>query len=339
MYADGSTVARVRLVIIGVGAVGGTLAARLALTGHDVVGVARGAHGAAIREHGLLFESPDQAVHVPLQVHERVVDVDWRDGDVAVLAVKSQDTAGVLDQLRLAAPSDVPVVCLQNGVDNERQALRVFPNVYGVCVVLPADHLEPGRVRIYTTPTPGILDLGRYPDGIDATGEQISAAFRQAGFESVARPDIMRWKYRKLMMNLGNAVEALLGTVTSWPASSEIARRAAAEGEAVLAAAGIEAVSPEEDAARRGEALRLQPVGGERRGGGSTYQSLQRQVPVETDYLTGEIVLLGRLHGVPTPVNELLQRLVAEAAARHEPPARYTEAELLEMLAVRPGQE
>jgi 2-dehydropantoate 2-reductase len=96
-----------------------------------------------------------------------------------------------------------------------------------------------------------------------------------------------------------------------------------AEGEAVLAAAGITVVSAEVDRARRGDALRIQPVAGEqRRAGGSTWQSLRRGTgTVETDHLTGEIVLLGRLHDVPTPANRALQQLSAEMARNGEPPA------------------
>ena len=61
----------------------------------------------------------------------------------------------------------------------------------------------------------------------------------------------------------------------------------------------------------------MQPVAGAHRFGGSSTQSLQRGTPsIETDYLNGEIVLLGRLHGVPAPVNAYLvalgQRLIAE---------------------------
>ncbi len=63
--------------------------------------------------------------------------------------------------------------------------------------------------------------------------------------------------------------------------------------------------------------MEMQPVAGAMRFGGSSTQSLQRGTPsIETDYLNGEIVLLGRLHGVPTPVNAALvalgQRLIAE---------------------------
>ena len=61
--------------------------------------------------------------------------------------------------------------------------------------------------------------------------------------------------------------------------------------------------------------MTIRPIDGQRRGGGSTWQSLARGLAsVETDYLNGEIVLLGRLHGVPTPANELMQRLTAQAA-------------------------
>jgi 2-dehydropantoate 2-reductase len=326
-----------RVVIVGVGAVGGTVAARLGLAGYDVLAVARGPHGAAIRETGLLFESPTESQRVMMPVATSVGEAGLRPGDVVLLGVKSQDTAAVLADLRLAAPPDTPIVCLQNGVDNERQALRLFPRVYGVCVMLPADHLEPGRVRVYTSPTTGILDLGCYPHGTDAVVDELAATFSASGFESVARADIMRWKYRKLLMNLGNAIEALVGGFASWPSPSELMARVNAEGEAVLAAAGIDVVSEEDDRARRGDVLRIRPVDGVRRDGGSTYQSLQRGTPVETDYLTGEIVLLGRQHGVPTPANALLQSILAEAAARGAAPAGHTEDELLAALASAPA--
>ena len=131
------------------------------------------------------------------------------------------------------------------------------------------------------------------------------AAFRSSGFESVARPDIARWKYAKLLMNLGNPVDALCPHDDD---ARRLVTMAREEGEAVLAAAGIDHVSEEEDRARRGDILRIVPIDGQRRAGGSTWQSLARGLPVEVDYLNGEIVLLGRLHGVPTPVNALLQR-------------------------------
>ena len=58
----------------------------------------------------------------------------------------------------------------------------------------------------------------------------------------------------------------------------------------------------------------VQPIGGRERGGSSSWQSLARGAgTIETDYLNGEIVLLGRLHGVPTPLNEAICRLADRA--------------------------
>jgi 2-dehydropantoate 2-reductase len=199
--------------------------------------------------------------------------------------------------------------------------------------MLPATHLQPGVVVAHLAPTTGLLDLGRYPEGVDLVAEEVSAALSGATFGSEARPDIMRWKYRKLILNLGNAVEAVCGPEAA--RSTPLARMARAEGEACLQAAGIDAVSIEDDRARRGDVFELRPVPGHERQGGSSWQSLARGLrSVETDYLTGEIVLLGRLHRVPTPVNDLLQRLANGMAAEGRPPGSVAAEDILARLAL-----
>ncbi|MFB9448766.1 ketopantoate reductase family protein [Dactylosporangium vinaceum] len=311
-----------RFVIIGAGAVGGVVAGRLAGAGAAVALVARGAHLEAIRRDGLLLREAggDSRHHLP--AFATPAEVDWRAGDVAVLAVKSNSTESLLTRL----PRDTPVVCLQNGVANERAALRLFPDVYGVCVMLPSAHLEPGVVVAQCAPIPGILDIGRIPGGVDPRAEAIAAHLVEAGFVCEARPDIMRRKYTKLLMNLGNAVEALCGRSE---AADELAALLRAEGEAVLRAAGIEYASAAEDRERRGDLLQLVPVAGQERGGGSTWQSLARATgEVEADYLNGEIVLLGRLHDTPAPANETARRLVIEAATRGAAPGSMPPAQL-----------
>ncbi len=318
-----------RIVVVGAGAVGGVVAANLALAGTPVVAVARGEHGRTMRESGLRYESPAGEQTVDLPVAASVTEVDFTAADVVVLAVKSQDTGDVLADLRAAGVADQPIVCMQNGVDNERQALRLFPNVYGVCVMLPADHLAPGVVRVWTAPRSGLLDVGRYPYGLDDTCVRLAATFEAATFGSIPHDDIMSWKYRKLLMNLGNAVEAVCGRK-----AARLTEMVRSEGEAVLAAAGITVVSADEDRERRGDALTIQPVGDDRhRAGGSSWQSLQRATgTIETDYLTGEIVLLGRLHGVATPANQVLEGIAAHMALAGEPPGSRSEDDVLRSL-------
>lgn len=320
-----------RFVIFGAGAIGGVIGGRLFEGGHDVTLVARGAHGRALRERGLELVSPEEAKVLPVPAVEQVADAELRSGDVVVLAMKTQDTAAAVVQLvDTGAPSDVRIVCAQNGVENERLVLRHFADVYAMAVMCPATHLDAGRVVVHAAPVSGLLDLGRYPSGVDQGAEDIAAALGSAAFESVPRADIVRWKYRKLLINLVNAPSALCGPV---PELRPLVERLQAEGEACLAAAGIDVATVEEDRARRGDRLKIRPIEGMTRLGGSSWQSLARGLgSIETDYLNGEVVLLGRLHGVPTPANELLQRLAREAAVAHRPPGHLTVDEILARL-------
>jgi 2-dehydropantoate 2-reductase len=100
-----------------------------------------------------------------------------------------------------------------------------------------------------------------------------------------------------------------------------------------LRAAGIDVASRDEDLVRRGDLVTMGQIEGHPRTGGSTWQSLERGLgSVETDYLNGEIVLLGRRLGIPTPVNEVLQTTMWEAAREKRPPGSYAEDDLRERL-------
>jgi 2-dehydropantoate 2-reductase len=320
----------VRFIVYGAGAVGGVVGSRLFQQGHDVVLIARGAHYQTIRDQGLRLETPDGAATLPIPVVDRPDGVCFGEDDLVLLACKSQDTGAALASLAAAAPSTVPVTCLQNGVENERLALRLFAHVYGICVMCPATHLSPGVVQANSVPVTGILDVGRYPVGSDDTARSVAAALSSSTFSSTPLEDIRRWKYTKLLMNLGNAVEAVCGPSAR---SGSIPAMAKQEGVTCLRAAGIDFASDEEDAARRSDLLKLRPVDGRRRQGGSSWQSLSRRTgTIETDYLNGEIVLLGRQLGLPTPVNTLLQRLAREMAAAGAAPGALAEEEFIGML-------
>jgi 2-dehydropantoate 2-reductase len=320
--------ALVRIVILGAGAIGGTIGARLHQHGHDVVLIARGAHGDVIRSRGLTFVSPQEQVTLRIPVFSRPSELSWREDDVVVVAVKSQDTAVAARDLAAAA-GQVPVFSAQNGVANERTLSRWFVQVHGICVMMPTEHIEPGTVIAHSAATTGILDVGQFPGGHNQLDQELSAALQASRFESRPLPDVMRWKYRKLLTNLGNAVQALCGDGRETPEGRDVLALLRAEADTTLAAAGIEAVSKAEDDERRGDHLRITGISGHFRGGGSTWQSLARGSDVETDYLNGEIALLGRLHGVPTPANASVQALMAHAAATKAEPGSMSAAALL----------
>jgi 2-dehydropantoate 2-reductase len=133
-------------------------------------------------------------------------------------------------------------------------------------------------------------------------------------------------------MNLANAVDALVSDIEN---SNALMGPARDEAEACFAAAGIDRVTDADDQERRSGVLATMPVPnttlplGVRRGG-STWQSFVRgATTTEVDWLNGEIVLLGRQHGVPTPINRLLCDVTAWAAANGVAPRSMTTEEIL----------
>jgi 2-dehydropantoate 2-reductase len=329
----------VRYVILGAGAVGGTIAGLLRLQGFDVTVLARGEHARVMRSDGLTLATPTATHQIQLDVAASPSELALAGGDVLVLTTKTQQTEALLNDIAglavgaFRAAESLPVVCAQNGVENERLALRRFQRVYGICVMLPATHLEPGRVDTQGSPYPGMLDIGCYPSGVDAVAEQVAIDLSAAGFLSVARAEVMRWKYAKLLRNLGNSIEALTGhdlDEASEKLQHDLVKRVDAEGREVLAAAGIDVVGDEEWRAYRRDQVQLVAVEGRERGGGSSWQSAHRGTgSVEADFLNGEIGLLGRLHGVATPMNDLLQREANALVRDRRPPGSVAPAELL----------
>jgi 2-dehydropantoate 2-reductase len=329
-----------RYVILGAGAVGATIGGRLAEGGCDVTLVGRGAHAAAVQRNGLVLAMPDRVSRLPIPMLT-VDQLRLTAADVLILAVKSQDTAQLLNQLATVGVEDgvradeLPVFCAQNGIANEDAVLRCFSRVYGVCVNVPATHVEPGVIEAAGSPVSGILQLGRYPAGPpDDPADAVAADLSRCGLTSSVHADVMPWKRAKLLSNLANALQVLcIGGFQRWApadgALGEVMARLRAEALACFGAAGWIVTDPR--AYRAGTSgFEIAAVDGRPRSGGSTWQSVERGLPtVETDFLNGEVVRLGRLHGVPTPVNAAVQVRMREVIRRSLTPRSLEPADLL----------
>ncbi|MCM0621151.1 ketopantoate reductase family protein [Nocardioides bruguierae] len=314
-------------VIYGAGAVGGVIGGNLHRAGSRVTLVARGAHLEAIRERGLVLDTEAGPLTLDVDTAANAGEVEWTEDTVVMLCVKSQQTAAALEDLQRHAPPSTPVVAVQNGVANEATILRVFPRVYSICLVPPASHLEPGVVVQDSATAPGVLEVGRYPGGSDELAVAMAGDLEAAGFVASAREQVMAWKYRKLIANLGNGVGA---SFVDDESAVELTRLARLEGESVLAAAGIQLVSAQDDLDRRGDHIARRGHRKSAAAGSSTWQSISRGVGnVEIDYLSGEIVMLGRLHGVPTPVNEHVQQTTSRLARERLAPGSVDAAPFL----------
>jgi 2-dehydropantoate 2-reductase len=323
-----------RYIILGAGAVGGLIGAQLHRSGQDVTLVARGANLQALVESGLRLRTPDSDTVVKVPAVGKVGELSLAADDVVIMAMKTQDCAAALDELAAVAPPGIAVACALNGLESERMALRLFDTVYGIHDYVFAVMLRPGEVEAYNGPAFGIFDIGRYPSGSDDRAEAIAGDLRNAGFDSVTQPDIMRWKRGKLIANTGNAI----GAACAAPAElQDVMAGARQEAEACYRAAGL-AYADWPELMERGKQLESRKIDGKSFFGGSTAQSLARGTPsTEVDYLSGEIALLGRVHGVPTPINAGLQRIVRALARERSQPGALSPDEVRARIGAQQG--
>ena len=337
-----------RYIVVGAGGVGVAVAVGLHDAGLPVVLVARGATLDRVRTHGVRYSRPTGARTVRLATAAGPDEIRLADGDVLVLATKSQDVGDALarwawqpvfdgdDEIGIAA-DQLTVLTLQNGLESERLAARWFDRVIGGTTLVAARHLVPGEVHVANTPRAGQILVGAFPSARQRADVAVVAALvaddlRAAGWLSQSVGAIGRWKAWKLLSNVGNAVQVLAGECDQ---IDDLQRGVVEEARAALSAAGYTFAEPSNEL-EYNPALAAISVGGSFVPGQfSTWQSFARGASSEVDYLNGEIVLLGRLHGVPTPLNAAIQKLLGHAAAAKEPPGVRTAGEIFE-LADRP---
>lgn len=318
-----------RIIIYGAGAIGGVVAGHLHLTGTEVVLIGRPAHVSAINEQGLRFVTPTETHNLRLPAVTAPDQIDFGPKDVVLLCVKGQNTDEALGDLHKVV-NDIPVFCLQNGTRNEEITVGYFPRVYGVMVRVGGVYVTDGEAIARRDP-PGWLIIGQYPEGKDDLAEEVADRLRRAGFFVLVTPDVMPFKWGKLMTNLGNAIGAI--TNARGRETAPIYSAAFEEAQQILSQAGIRWVSNEELAEVWPESTERPRNSLRTEAQSSTWQSLARQQgTVETDFLNGEIVRQAERLGLKAPVNQMLLRIAQEMAASGETPGKYNPPELCRML-------
>ncbi|HWE63486.1 MAG TPA: 2-dehydropantoate 2-reductase [Chloroflexota bacterium] len=333
-----------RIAVVGAGAVGCYLAARLSDGGHQITLVARGDQRAAIARDGLLLREPHgEARRYRLQTVETLVERP----DLVLLAVKTPDVAQACAAIRPFV-AGVPVLALQNGVRADHIAASVLGReaVLGAVVMCAASYVQPGEVFLQF---PGWLILGEPFRSVDDRARDIARVLDRA-LPTYITPHLRRVRWSKLIANLNNALCAATGLtapeVGSTPLGRMLSLQVMKEGAAVALTAGIRfdhglyGLSPR--ALRRDPhaalfallqasfttllvrlperaALQVLAAAGRSRLNRlpvrfSLWQSIVRGRPSEIDYLNGEIVRLGARVGRPTPYNAHLVALVRQVA-------------------------
>jgi 2-dehydropantoate 2-reductase len=338
-----------RYVIVGAGAIGGTVGGALARAGIPTVLVARGRHAEILSADGLTLTTPDGTFHTPVTAVSRAEQLRLTRHDVLVFTTKTQQLDAALQEWvdqSVHGPDGVvgtagdllPVLTALNGVAAEEKALRYFRQVFGVCVWLPAVHLEPGEVIVRSWPVVGQFHIGRWPAPLrtpadDEFLQQLAQTWSPAGIRVNPVDDVAPWKYNKLLSNLGNVVGALSAEGAD---VSGVTAALRAEGEQVLRSAEIEFVSFEVSNAARADGPTPREVPGRDTGASnSTWQSLSRNTGnVETDYFNGEIVRIAHRHGTDAPINAALARISRDAVRNGLGPSPYSAPQLAELLGI-----
>lgn len=334
-----------RILVIGAGAIGCFVGGKLASAGHAVTLVGRARTSAALQTRGLELYAADGVVErVPtVSAVASVQEAFPGPYDIALLAVKSYDTATVLDEMTAAAAKfPPPVLSLQNGVGNEEQIAAHFgpQRVLAGTITAPVEVKAPGVVQV-TKPNFAIGLASFHKDGDDAGSNShasllttLSSTFSSAGLPAKVYNDAHSMKWSKLLMNMiGNATSAILAeppAVTfADPRIADLEIDALREALRVMAAAGIRPLNVEKYPLRTlAPLLRFGPrsllrsalhrvVGGARGGKmPSLFLDLESgKKGSEVGWYNGAVVRKGVEVGIGTPVNRLLTETVQQLAA------------------------
>ena len=319
-----------RVAILGAGATGGFLGARLARAGTDVVLIARGPHLQAMRESGLRLIEPGGESIVRVEATDDLEAV--RSADFVFVTLKAHSVPAMAERLAASLGAGTAVVSAQNGIpwwyfqrhggELEGTHLEtvdpggmigrtIDPHRVIACVVYPATSVVgPGIVRHVEGERFSLGELdGSRTERITA----LSGVLTGAGLKAPVQPRIRQELWVKLM---GNAVfnplsvltRATLGAMAESPVLAPVARAAMEEVDAVAGRLGIE-IPVSIDQRIRGAAR----VGDHKT---SMLQDLDAGRPLEIDAITGSVVeLAGRL-GVPVPHLETIYASVKVLAAQ-----------------------
>ncbi len=294
---------------------------RLLLAGHNVTFLARPAKAEALRARGLQIMSGGER-QVVRQVHVVPDPAEAFDAalDCVIFTVKSYDTEDAIAEMRRLGITPPPILCLQNGVDNETALAEAYgaPGVIAGTVTTTVTMDEPGVAVVQRERGVGLASGA-------AIAPFLAEALGAAGFTVQAFDNAASMKWSKMLVNLiGNATSAICdlatGKVFDHPGLYALEIRSLRECLAVMRARGAGAVNlPRLPTGWLAAGLRALPPSGlqiplryllrDARGGRapSFHADLMRgNGRSEVGWLNGAVVRHGEQTGVPTPVNRLL---------------------------------
>jgi 2-dehydropantoate 2-reductase len=294
--------------MMGSGGVGGLIGARLAHAGCDVSFVARGAHLAAMRSHGLKLESQVGNVHLP---KPRVTDDPATLGkaDLVIFSVKLWDTEAAGRQIMPLIGPETGVISLQNGVvkDDILRPIVGEAALMGGVAYMGTAIASPGVIQHVGTLQKVVF--GEYDGRRSKRAETLLEYCLKSGLEAQLSDDIRRTLWEKFAFLVGMAavtasIRLPIGPIRGHPLTRQFYFDAIAEAAAVGRAHGVKL--PQDFAEERMAFVDTLPATMT----ASLHHDLERGNPLEVQWLSGSVVDLGAVVGVPTPVHRAVRDIL-----------------------------
>ncbi len=298
-----------KIAMVGSGGVGGYFGAGLVRGGADVHFIARGAHLAAMREHGLTIEGAGEPLVLPkVQATDDAASIGAC--DLVVIGVKLWDTAAALEQIRPLVGAKTTLVSFQNGV-TKRDVLRAAYSgahvMDGVAYVATTID-RPGVIR-RTGPLERLI-FGEIENGPSAVGEQLLAIARAGGINAEVSADATREVWQKFVFLIGlssttTSMRSRIGPIRSNPKTRAFLLDVMREVVAVGRALGVRlAEDYAEQRLRFADGVSPDMTS-------SMHHDLERGNRLELPWLSGAVVDLGGMAGVATPLNRAVRDILA----------------------------
>ena len=309
----------VRVLILGAGAVGLSVAAKLSGT-CTVHAVCRPASAKAIRERGFSLTGIWGEGTYRFSAADTVPA--GAGFDYVIITAKSKDTDAICRQF---APfiRDTDTVSLQNGIGNEEIISNYTTRVIGGMIITGFEWRDDASVHVSVEAGPA--KLGCFPGGMDARTGELVSLFKKSGIPVEASSNIRADLWGKTLYNCAlNPLGAVMGVPygeLAVPPSWRIITGIVREAFAVVKAEGVELQwSTADDYLAFLHDVQLPATA---RHHSSMLQDLSRGRTTEIGFLNGAVVEKGRDHAIPTPYNDFIVDLIRfreSLAERSDPP-------------------
>ncbi|NMA75525.1 MAG: ketopantoate reductase family protein [Bacteroidales bacterium] len=296
-----------RIAIVGSGAMGCVFGGHLTEAGHDVVLIDIWAeHVQALNKKGLFLTgvSGERTIRVHAVTEPRGLVKQ----DLVIVFVKSIDTEDAIQKANSIIGSDTIVLTLQNGLGNAERIgeLVGYERVAAGVTAHGATILGPGRIRHAGS---GETNIGPLAASKFPQIRSIAATLTGAGINTKAVKNVDSYIWSKLLVNAGiNALTAILkmtnGDLVRNPEARQLLAMAVHEGITVACAKGIKLI-PDDPIAY---SIKTAMLTGSNIS--SMYQDVQAKRRTEIDVINGGIVTEGQKHGISTPINMVLTKLI-----------------------------